>query len=51
MTCYMMKPIISNTIKPVLNDHIKQDIFLAFQSQVVAYCCMLQELSATFIQQ
>ena len=27
------------TVKPVLSDHIKQDIFWLFR-QVVAYCCM-----------
>ena len=34
-----VKRIDRNTVKPVLSDHIKQDIFWLFR-QVVAYCCM-----------
>ena len=30
-------------VKPVLSDHIKQDIFWVFR-QVVAYCCTLSVL-------
>ena len=33
----------SNTVRPVLSDHIKQDIFLAFQS---GGCLLLHESSA-----
>ena len=43
-------------VKPVLSDHIKQDIFLAFQTG--GYCCIIvvqkapvEAFCATFIQQ
>ena len=40
-----------NTVKPLLIDHIKQDIFWLFR-QLVAYCCIKKvHFCATFIQQ
>ena len=45
---------ISHTVKPVLSNHIKQDIYFWLFRQVVAYCCMKvvqKALGTTFIQQ
>ena len=39
---YYNNSTLDNTIKPVLSDHIKQDIFLAFQTG----CCLLLNKSS-----
>ena len=41
-----MKTLVFYTVKPVLSDHIKQDMFLAFQK---GCCLLLHEISCLLL--